>query len=160
VPCSTAGCRISRHFAAGDDAVIGQLAGMGGVARAEKSRIRAFPPDARRYRSDGFIFRVGSNRLRASRAAFCFFEVVMKPLTRSAQRSDWYPPFSAGVLLYAVGRAFERSLGAAQSYLGERRKAAAAEELYRHLAGLSDAELARRGLDRHQLAHVVREHFY
>ncbi len=84
----------------------------------------------------------------------------MKPLSKPIQRSDWYPPFSAGVLLHAVGRAFERSIGTARTYLSEQRKAKAAEDLYQHLSGLSDAELARRGLDRDQLAHFVREHFY
>jgi len=42
----------------------------------------------------------------------------------------------------------------------EQRRAKAAEEIYLHLSRLSDAELARRGLERARLADVVRERLY
>jgi hypothetical protein len=60
-------------------------------------------------------------------------------------------------LLEALGRGISHAIGTARTYLVEYRNAKVAEELYRSLSRLSDAELARRGLDRHQLAPIVKE---
>lgn len=81
----------------------------------------------------------------------------MKQLASSGQRSDWYFRLSASVLLHALGRGVDRAIGTARTYLVEYRNAKVAEVLYRNLSRLSDAELARRGLDRHQLARPVKE---
>ena len=56
-----------------------------------------------------------------------------------------------------AGPRVDRAIGTARIYLVEYRNAKAAEELYWQLSRLSDAELARRGLDRHQLTQLVRE---
>ena len=81
----------------------------------------------------------------------------MEQLANSARRSDWYFRISARGLLEALGRGVGRAIGAARTYVVEHRNAKVAEELYRSLSRLSDAELARRGLDRHQLARLVKE---
>ena len=70
------------------------------------------------------------------------------------------PRLPSGFLLEALSRAFERTVGAAVVYMIEYRKAKAAEELCRHLARLSDEELAVWGLDRRSLAQFIRQRLY
>ncbi|MFZ0848026.1 MAG: hypothetical protein WAO08_02320 [Hyphomicrobiaceae bacterium] len=70
------------------------------------------------------------------------------------------PRLPSGFLLEALSRAFERTVGAAVVYMIEYRKAKAAEELCRHLARLSDQELAVWGLDRRSLAQFIRQRLY
>ncbi len=81
----------------------------------------------------------------------------MEQLANSARKRDWYFRTSARVLLEVLGRGVSRAIGTARTYLVEHRNAKVAEELYRSLSRLSDAELARRGLDRRQLARLVKE---
>ena len=69
-------------------------------------------------------------------------------------------PFSASVLQHLLDRQLEHSIGTARNYLVEHRKAQVADELYTHLSGLSDAELARRGLKRQDLPQFIKEHLY
>lgn len=70
------------------------------------------------------------------------------------------PRLPSGFLLEALSRAFERTVGAAVVYMIEYRKAKAAEDLCRHLARLSDEELAVWGLDRRSLAQFIRQRLY
>jgi hypothetical protein len=79
----------------------------------------------------------------------------VKPQARPAQSSDFDQSLSPSDLLQALSRGLLRSIGTAQAHLAQHREARAAQELHRHLSGLSDAELARRGLDREQLARLV-----
>ncbi len=70
------------------------------------------------------------------------------------------PRLPSGFLLEALSRAFERTVGAAVVYMIEYRQAKAAEDLCRHLARLSDGELAVWGLDRRSLAQFIRQRLY
>jgi hypothetical protein len=83
----------------------------------------------------------------------------VKPIASPVQRSDWHLPLSASALLHALGRGLARSIGIVRTYVVEHRNARAGEELYRHLSRLSDAELARRGLGREQVAQLVKGRF-
>ena len=83
----------------------------------------------------------------------------MKPLVKPIQGSGSFPPFSASVLMHALGRAVERFIGRARIYLGEHRKAKIAEEQYTNLSRLSGAELAKRGLRREQIAQLIKGRF-
>jgi hypothetical protein len=62
-----------------------------------------------------------------------------------------------GLLAHALIRACERITDAVATYAIAHRKAKAAEELYRYLSRLSDAELAVRGLNRHLLVQFINE---
>jgi hypothetical protein len=68
--------------------------------------------------------------------------------------------FSPSALRYALNRWFEHSIGTTRDSLAEYRKAILADGLYAHLRGLSDAELARRGLQRRRLAQFIRGRLY
>jgi hypothetical protein len=86
----------------------------------------------------------------------------MRILVRSYSRSNWHgdvpvaPRIFSGLLL----RSLMLLRGAVSRYVIEYRSAKAAQELYRHLSSLSDAELARRGLERRQLPQLVRDRCY
>jgi hypothetical protein len=54
-----------------------------------------------------------------------------------------------------LSKGVARSLGTVRLYLIRHRDARAGEELHRHLSLLSDTDLARRGLDREQLAQLL-----
>ncbi len=84
----------------------------------------------------------------------------MKPqatLAAAIQRQEWNPSSSAGGLLHALTRGLVRGMETAQVYIDHHGNARAAEELYQHLSRLSDAELARRGLRRDQIADYVKQ---
>ena len=86
----------------------------------------------------------------------------MKPLAAPVapvQTRDWNPSVSARGVLHALARGLARAIATAQVYLAYHRDARVAEELYRHLRRLSDAELARRGLSRDQIAQFVKQGF-
>jgi hypothetical protein len=78
----------------------------------------------------------------------------MKALTRSS------PPAPSRLLLHALIRAYEYTIGAVAAYMIEYRKAQVAERLHSYLSRLSDKELAARGLDRRQLAQFIRQRLY
>jgi hypothetical protein len=75
----------------------------------------------------------------------------MRSLVRSSLVTPWRDLLRA--LIWASGRI----TGAVVAHIVAHRKAKAAEELYRHLSRLSDAELAARGLDRRQLPQLMVE---
>lgn len=81
----------------------------------------------------------------------------MKVLVKPIGESDWNFQLSASALLHVVGKAFKWAVVTAWTYMSARHKAWVAEELYRSLSRLSNAELARRGLNREQLAYLVKE---
>jgi hypothetical protein len=78
----------------------------------------------------------------------------MKALTRSS------PLVPSRLLVHALIRAYECTIGAIATYMIEYRKAKISEDLYSYLSRLSDAELAARGLDRRQLAQFIRQRLY
>ncbi len=83
----------------------------------------------------------------------------MKPqatLAAAIERREWNPSPSAGGLLRALTGGLVRGMETAQVYIDHHGNAMAAEELYKHLSRLSDAELARRGLSRDQIAQYVK----
>jgi hypothetical protein len=80
-------------------------------------------------------------------------------VNRPVQDSQLYQPLSADDLLQTLGRGLQRSIGAALDYVAQHRDARAAEEVYRSLSRLSDAELARRGLRREQIAEFAKGQF-
>jgi hypothetical protein len=84
----------------------------------------------------------------------------MYPVVSFAERGVCHAPHFASSLRHAVGRWFARSLGAALVYVVERQRAKAAEVLYTQFSRLSDAELARRGLNRTHLAQFIRDRLY
>ena len=85
----------------------------------------------------------------------------MKPQAALApvQRREWNPSQSAGELLQAMARGLARGMESARIYIEHHNNARAAEELHRHLSRLSDAELARRGLRRDQIAQYIQQGF-
>jgi hypothetical protein len=81
----------------------------------------------------------------------------VKSLASPAQRAT--VGISATALLQALAAGLSRSIRTAKVYRSEQLKARAAEELHHHLAQLSDAELARRGLHRDQLLELIKARF-
>jgi hypothetical protein len=80
-------------------------------------------------------------------------------VNKPVQDSQLYQPLSADDLLQTLGQGLQRSIGTALNYVAQRRDARAAEEIYRSLSRLSDAELARRGLRREQIAEFAKRQF-
>jgi hypothetical protein len=66
----------------------------------------------------------------------------------------------AGSCVRAFARGAGRCMRAMAILLVEHRKAKAAEELYTRLSRCSDADLARRGLDRQQLGRFISDRLY
>jgi len=81
----------------------------------------------------------------------------MKVLVKPIGESDGNFQLSASALLHVVGKALQWAVVTAWTYMSARHEAWVAEELDRSLSRLSNAELARRGLDRQQLAYLVKE---
>ena len=80
----------------------------------------------------------------------------MKPQAAVFPETTPKNPLTASMIVQALAAGAAHSLTAAWAYLSEYRDARAAEELYKELSRLSDGELARRGLDREQLATVLK----
>jgi hypothetical protein len=80
-------------------------------------------------------------------------------LAAPAQKRERNPSLPAGELLQAIARGLARAMETARVYIDHHRSARTAEELYRHLSLMSDAELARRGLRRDQIAQYVKQGF-
>jgi hypothetical protein len=81
---------------------------------------------------------------------------TVKPQAATYPATTLKNPLTASTVMQAVVAGAAHSLAAAWVYVREYRDARAAEELYKELARLSDSELARRGLDRPQLALLVK----
>ena len=86
----------------------------------------------------------------------------MRILVRSYSRSNWHSdvPVAPRIFFGLLLRSLMLLRGPVSRYVIEYRNAKAAQELYRHLSRLSDAELAKRGLDRRQLPQLVKDRRY
>ncbi len=81
---------------------------------------------------------------------------TVKPQAAAYPETTPQNPLTAITVVQALAAGAAYSLTAAWAYVSEYRNARATEELYKELSRLSDSELARRGLDRAQLALLVK----
>ena len=79
----------------------------------------------------------------------------MTQFATTTRKTSWRSTASSG---RSFGGGFRQFMTTVRAYLGAHRSAGEAETLYQHLSGMSDEELARRGISRSDIPDLVRTH--